>query len=100
MSWDNDSLTDKAPAARASRAKEGIHSLLLMGRQVFSHSQEIRATSHTTATWENKCHHSECPPFILLPQLYMPYGMEYCFVVSCPGCAHSQILVHPQPTCW
>lgn len=62
VDWDHDSSTDKAKAACVSKAKQGIHSLLPMSRQVFSHSQEIRVTSHTTAAWESKRHHSECPP--------------------------------------
>lgn len=45
-----------------SKAKQGVHSWLPMGKQVFSHSQEIRAPSHTVVTWEKKHQHSECPP--------------------------------------
>ena len=39
------------------------------------------------------------PPSWFFPQLYMlsmtSYGVEYPFGVSCPGCAPSQLLVHP-----
>jgi len=38
-----DSLTGKAKAACVSKAKEGIHSLPPIGRQVFSRFQESRA---------------------------------------------------------
>jgi len=40
-----------------SKAKQGIHSLPPIGRQMFIHSQENRAPSHVTVTWEDKCHH-------------------------------------------
>jgi len=36
------SLTGKAKATHASKAKEGIHSLLPIDRQVFSNLQESR----------------------------------------------------------
>ena len=82
--WDKDSLIGKAKAAHASKAKQGIHSLLLVGRQVFSQPQESRAPSRETVTWEEKRHHSECPPlpssspnFLLLRT--MSHGMEYPF---------------------
>jgi len=68
-----------------SKAKQGIQSLLPMGRQVYSHLQESRALSRVMITWEDKRHHSKSLPFLLLspPLLYMlsmtPYGMEYPF---------------------
>ena len=55
---------NKAKAAHASKAKQGIHSLLPISRQVFSHLQESRAVSCATITWEDKCHHSKCDPFL------------------------------------
>ena len=68
----------------ASKANQGINSLLLIGRPVFSHLQENRAPSCLTVTWEDKCHHSECPTlpssfpsFFLLSM--MSYGMGYPF---------------------
>ena len=64
-----------------SKARPGIHSPLPMGRQEFSHPQDSRAPSRLTGTWEDKRHHSQRPPFLLLPQLYLPtmtsYGLGY-----------------------
>jgi len=37
----------------ASKAKQGLHSLLPIRRQVFSHLKESRAPSHVTVTWES-----------------------------------------------
>ena len=37
-----------------SKSKQGMYSLLPIGRQVFSHSQESRAPSHVTVTLEDK----------------------------------------------
>jgi len=51
---DKDSLTGKAKAAHTSKAKQGICSLLPIGRQVCSHLPESRALSRVTVTWENK----------------------------------------------
>ena len=83
VGWDKDSLVGKAKAARTSKAKQGIHSPLPIGRQVFSHLQEGWAPLHVTVTWEDKRHLSEHPPFLLLPQLCMlsmtSYGMGYPF---------------------
>lgn len=82
-----------------SKAKQGIHSRLPMGRQVFSHSQEIRALSHAMVTWEKKHQHSESPPHSSSPALYaIWYGILLCGQLSwvCPptnSCA-------PQPAHW
>lgn len=65
----------------ASKTEQGIHLPLRMGMQFFSHSQESKAPSGITATWENKGYHSKgvsplpSPEFILLSTL--SYGMEY-----------------------
>lgn len=45
-----------------SKAKQGIHSPLPMGRQVLIHPEESSAPSHVTVTWEDKCQHSDYPP--------------------------------------
>ena len=84
VGWENDSFIGKAKAAHTSKANQGIHSLLPIGRQVFSHLQESKATSRVMVTWEDKRHHSECPlPSSFFPQLCMlsvtSYGMEYPF---------------------
>jgi len=67
MGCNKGSVIGKGKATHTSKAKQGIHSLLPISRQVFSHLQESRAPSHRTVTWEDKCHNSECPPFSLLP---------------------------------
>jgi len=59
---DKDNLVGKAKAAHISKANQGFDSLLPVSRQVFSQLQESRAPSHITVTWEDKCHHSKCPP--------------------------------------
>ena len=64
---DNDSLIGKAKAVCGSKAKQGIHLLLPMGRQVFSHLQESGAPSCITVTWEDKPTTPNVPPFLLLP---------------------------------
>jgi len=80
---DKDNSISKAKVPCISKAKEGIHSLLPISRQVFSHLQESRAPPHVKVTWENKHHHSKCPHFLLLAQVYVlsmtSYGMEYPF---------------------
>lgn len=43
MDWDKYSLLGKAKAACASTANQGIHLMLLTGRQLSSHSQKSRA---------------------------------------------------------
>ena len=67
MGWDKDSLRSKAKATHTSEEKQEIHSLLRIDWQVFSHLQESRNPSCVMATWEDKCHHSECP---LLPSSF------------------------------
>ena len=107
VGWDKDSLIGKAKATHTSKAKPGIHSSLPTSRQVFSHLQESRAPPHVTVTWEDKRHHSERPPFLLLPaalcaehDVIWP-GISLGSVrVSCPGCVPSQLLVSPQPPRW
>lgn len=59
--WDKGSLSGKAKAVNANKAKQRIHSPLLIVRQMFSHLQVSRTPSHITVTWEDKCHNSEHP---------------------------------------
>jgi len=47
---DKDSLISKAKDAHACKAKQGIHSLLPVSRQGFSHLQESRAPSCIAVT--------------------------------------------------
>ena len=107
VGWDEDSLIDNAKAARASKAKQGTHSLLPIGRQVVSHLWESRAPSRLTVTGEDKFHHSEHPLFFLLPPaLYAEHDVIWYRIslgsagVSYPRCVPCKCLVHPQPTCW
>lgn len=46
-----------------NKVKQGIHSLLPAGRQVFSHHP--RTLSQVTVTWEDKCHHAKWFPIAL-----------------------------------
>ena len=50
VAWGKDNLICKAKAAHASKAKQGVHSPLPIGRQVFSHLQESRAPSCVKVT--------------------------------------------------
>lgn len=49
------------------KAKQGIHPVLPISRQVFSHFQQSRVPSCLTVAWEDKCHDSKCPPRCLYP---------------------------------
>lgn len=87
VGWDRDNLVRKAKANHTSKVKPRINSLFPIGSQVFSHLQESTAPSHMMVTWENKHHHSKCPPFLpssfFLPFCIlsmMSYGWEYPFV--------------------
>ena len=44
------------------KRNKGIHSLLPFGKQGFRHFQEIRASSLTMVTWEEKHHHLQMSP--------------------------------------
>ena len=91
----------------AGRAKQGIHSALPMGRQVFSHPQESWAPSCVTVTGEDKHHNAKCPP---LPSSSLSLYTEHDVIwygialwlawVSWPGCVLSQFLVPLQPSHW
>ena len=99
MGWDKDSLIGKAKAKHASKANQGIHSLLPISRQVFSHLQQSRAPSRIMVTREAKRHHSECPPpSSFIPQLYAlsttSYSTEHPF-----GQLGSAVLAVPPPSC-
>jgi len=81
---DKDSLTRKAKATHATKAKQGIHSLLPISRQGFSHLWESRAPSCRRVTWEDKRRHSEClPPSFFCSPFYMlrmtSCGTDYPF---------------------
>jgi len=69
MGWDKDSLIGKAKATCAIKAKQGIHSLLPIVRQVFNRPQDSRVPSRITITWEDEHHPFICvsPPLVLLP---------------------------------
>lgn len=52
VGWNKDSLVDIAKDTCTSKAKQGIHSPLPMGKEVLSHLQESRASSCVTAVGE------------------------------------------------
>ena len=96
VGWDKDSFIGKAKATHTSKANQGIHSPLPMGRQVFSHLQESRAPAHVTVTWEDKCCHSKNPPLPPSSPSFLWSGLSLGSVgVSCPSCVPSQPLDHP-----
>jgi len=68
---DKDSLISKAKAVHASKAKSGIHSLLPIGRQVFSHLQESRALSRVMPSL------SMCPPLLPSSPAFISEMMSY-----------------------
>jgi len=39
------------------------HNIISIGRQVFSHFQERKASSCVVVAWEDKCHNHECYPW-------------------------------------
>lgn len=57
----------KAKAMHTSKIKQGINSLLPMGRQMFCNPQDSRAPSLLMVTGENKCQISESPFLFVLP---------------------------------
>ena len=83
MGWDKERLTVKAKVARASKAKQEIHYLHLMGRQVFSNPKKMA--------------------FLLAPAFTVQRDVMWYRIslwpvgVSCPCCVPSQLLVKPQP---
>ena len=52
-------------------------SVLPIGRQLFSHLQESRASSCLMVPWEDKCHHSEHTPFFSLLYMLSMSGMVW-----------------------
>lgn len=99
-----DSSIGKAKTTHTSKAHQGSHSSLPMGRQVFSRPQKSRAPSCRVVTLED--HHSEYPPLPPSRSFYAEhdavwYGIYHRSVgVSCPACVPSQLLAHPQPPRW
>lgn len=75
---DGDSLIGKAKAARASKAKQGIHPPVPMGRQAFRYPRESKATSRVT--WED--------PWNVLPSptSFFPQFCVLCFEIEYPHC--------------
>ena len=81
----------------ASKAKEGIHSLLPISRQVLSHLQESRASWGVAFTWEDQHHNPKCLPFpvaFIAEHAVIWSGISLWSVgVSCPSCVPSQLLL-------
>jgi len=50
VGWDKESLIGKVKTVHANKAKQGIHSPLPLGRQVFSRLQEGWASLRVTVT--------------------------------------------------
>lgn len=89
---------------RASKAKGGIPSLLPISRQICSFFQENRISAWVMVTWEDKCHHAEYPPSLVLsPHLFFqstsPSGMGYLFD-HMSHCALPSDLCAPPTPCW
>lgn len=66
VGWDKDSLLDKAKVAHVSKASQGLHPLLPICRQVFSHVQESRAPSHLSSQGR------QTPTLWMSPSLFLP----------------------------
>lgn len=62
----------QSKAAHASKANKGIHLLLPIFKQTFSHFMESRASSHATTTWKDKQHSSKNPPFFPVSSSFIP----------------------------
>lgn len=110
IGWVKDGGVSKIKATSSGNAKQIINLSLPIDRQVFSHPQESQAPSCVTATWENNANILFWMPVFLLllflPALYAEHDAKWCGIsiwlvgVSCSSCLPSQVLVHPQPTCW
>lgn len=105
MCWYKDSLLSKAKL-HASKAKQGIHSLLLTGRQIFIHSQESMAHHMQLLPKKINAVILSIPLFLLLfsgfycwAQAQKVWGNPLVTVVGCPGCISGPV-VHLQPLCW
>jgi len=91
----------------AIKEKQGIHSLLPIGRQVFSYLQESKAPSCVMVTWEDKTQSlqmcapllSSRPSFICWAWCPMHMTSLWSAGIRCPSCVPFQHPVHPQPTC-
>lgn len=62
----NDNLIGKAKGVCAGKAKRGIHSLLPIGKQIFSHFLEKRASAHVVVAWETNAITTNIFPFLFL----------------------------------
>ena len=108
MGCDKDSLIGKAKATHSSKAKQGIHLPLPIGRQVFSHLQESRAPSRVNGYLgrQNTMIPNVSSFLLLPPALHAEHDVIWSGISlwsagdSCPGCVASQLLVHPQPPHW
>lgn len=97
LGWDKGTLIEKAKAVQTSKAKQGISSLLPMGRQEFSHLLE-RAGPHHMWWWLGgqtaSLQKSPLPPSF--PSLYTEQDVTWSEIslgslgVTCPSCVPSQ----------
>lgn len=80
-----------------AKAKQGNYSLFPIGKQKFSHLLENR--SITQVSWEDKWHHSKCPPPLapFLPPSF--YCWAHYMVQNVPLVILGQLSwLHPLPT--
>lgn len=89
--WDKDGFIGKAKVEHASKAKQGVRSLLPMCRQEFSHPQEIRDSLCAVVTWQDKCRH--CKQFSSHVTIWS-WISRLWGGVSCRGWV-PPLLVHP-----
>lgn len=72
MDQDKYNILGKAKDAHASKAKEGLHSLLPIGKQVLSHFQESRAAQTSGFLGKtNAIPLNFCPSSFFLPVLWL-----------------------------
>lgn len=71
---------------------------------MFNHLQDSRTLPHMMVAWEDECHPSKCPTFLLPPALWAEhyatgYGISLRPAgVSRPSFVSLQLLVYPQPS--
>lgn len=109
LSVETESLIGKVEVTYASKAKQEIHSPVLICRQAFRHLQQMLEQC-SVIQWGLGKISVICLTSPLLPSSHSPLyaGNDIIWPriflwsvgVSCPGCAPSQFLVHPEPAHW
>lgn len=80
MGWDNECLTRKATAAKASKARRGIHSFFPIRRWIFRHLLGSKPSACAVVAWEGKCNNCMCPTSFLLLSMSF-YCLLQCHMV-------------------